>query len=320
MEQLQPALPSGLRLTAETFGRGDLSVALRGPAAESRERWLTAVERAQSLVGQVPGVEAVWYVAGGLDSHAADEPSGTALMFVRLLPAKSSPPGGKPAAPRTSQEIAADIRRALGALPGVIARIAPATEPALADAPAARAPVVLKVFGPKLDRLQAIAEAARARLGDVRGVVDLEVDPPGAVPRLDIHIDRERAARLGITASDIGEVVQAAWLGSIVGTVVEQGQRRDVWVKCDERSRATPEIIGKTLLATAGGKRVPLSSLVEIKQTTGPRVIYGENGKRRMLVAFGVEGGKPSQVIAAAKRELAGLELPEGYVVVWDVP
>jgi Cu/Ag efflux pump CusA len=316
VEQSQEELPSSVRLTAETFGPGDLSVALRGPAGLGLDRWLAVLERAQAAAAPVPGVQAIWSIAGEPDDEAAGHqpgasPTTAARMRVRLLAAKPAPPGNA-ATPRRATEIAADIRNVLRELPGVTASVATGSQP--------RDQLAVKVLGPELEQLQTIAEAARTRLSEVGGLMDLRIDPPGAVPQMNVEIDRERAARLGITVSDVAEVAQAACLGRVAGAVVEHGQRRDVLVRYDERSRASPEVIGKTLLAAAGGERVPLSSLVEIKETTGPRVIYRENGQRRVTVAIGIEGRKPSDAVAAARQALADLELPRGYMLVWDLP
>ncbi len=311
LKQLASTLPPQVKLLDETFGAGDLAVALRGPSGKNAE-WSRLSERAESVVARVPDVQSVWRVTGSLDDLAPSDLSGAAWLIVRTSPRK--PPGGGREAPqRPREQLISDVRRALRDLPGVAASVGPA-----ANFPSERSQVVLKILGDDLEVLQALAREALARLGKVPGVVDQQVDPQGSAPQLRIEIDRESAARYGIATSEIAEAAETASLGRVVGQVVSEGQRRDVIVTYDSDSRASPGVIGKTLLATPTGERVPLAKVVKMSAATGPAVIYREDLRRRLIVACNVEGRKPSEVIAAAKRALEPLELPPGYLMLWN--
>jgi cobalt-zinc-cadmium resistance protein CzcA len=147
----------------------------------------------------------------------------------------------------------------------------------------------------------------------VRGAVDVALETTEGLPQLQIAVRREQLARYGIPASTVMEAIESA-LGGATATVITTGtQRVEVAVRLQEPFRRTPEQIGRLLIPTAEGARVPLSAVADIQIVEGPVRITRENGQRRVLVLANTRGRDLGSVAEEVHQRLQRLNLPVGY-------
>ena len=100
-----------------------------------------------------------------------------------------------------------------------------------------RATLSLKVFGPDLATLDRLTAQMKRSLAGVPGVADLSLEANQGMPQLAISVDRDAAARLGVNADEVLEVVQAGIGGKPVSTLLDGTRRFDIVVRFDERFR-----------------------------------------------------------------------------------
>ncbi|MCH8007037.1 MAG: efflux RND transporter permease subunit, partial [Planctomycetes bacterium] len=132
-----------------------------------------------------------------------------------------------------------------------------------------------------------------------------------------VRADQAALARHGVPAQHVMEAVEA--VGGITLGEIREGQRRfDLVVRFPDRFRRDPAEIGKILISTADGRRIPLDRLARIRQFEGPATITREWQKRRVVVQCNVRGRDVAsfveEVRARIDRELA---LPAGYYVAY---
>src|SRR5437660_4873142 len=126
-----------------------------------------------------------------------------------------------------------------------------------------RAQIAIKLFGPDMVTLRNKADEIRKAMATVPGVVDLLVEPQVGVPQLQVNINRQTAAAVGVRAADLAEAVDTAFNGEAVSQVLENQRTYDVVVRLNDAARESVESIASTLIDTPTGARVPISQVAD---------------------------------------------------------
>ncbi len=180
-----------------------------------------------------------------------------------------------------------------------------------------RAALAVKVFGSDLGELRRLAAEVETTMKAVPGVVDLQVEPQIEVPQISIEIDRQAAARYGVTPYELAENLEVALAGHVVSQVL-QGQRTfDLVVWFTPEARNNLDVIRSTLISTPSGQRIPLGQLATVRRDTGPNTINRENVSRRIVVQANVEGRDLNSVVTQVQREMRPKQAawPRGYYI-----
>jgi cobalt-zinc-cadmium resistance protein CzcA len=179
----------------------------------------------------------------------------------------------------------------------------------------------VKIIGPSLEKLTALANQVRDELSHVRGITDLAVFPVLGQPNLDISVDRIKAARYGLNSGDVTTVIQAALGGASATTVLEGDRQFDVAVRYPAADRDSIEKIGDVRVAyqsATGQAYIPLREVAHIGLDTGAAWIYHESTERFIPVKFSVRDRDLGSAVAEAQARLAqSVHLPSGYRMVW---
>ncbi len=181
-----------------------------------------------------------------------------------------------------------------------------------------KADVGIKVVGEDLDTLRRKAEEVARAVRRVPGAEDVQVEQVDAVPVLEIQIDREAIARVGVNVSDIQQWISTAMGGEPLGQIIEGDKRFNLAVRLPEGIRSDLDAVRALPVATPDGGSVPLGSLARIESVPQPAQISREYGKRRVVVQLNVRGADLGTFVkdaqAAIKKEV---KLPEGYYLEW---
>jgi heavy metal efflux system protein len=176
----------------------------------------------------------------------------------------------------------------------------------------------LKLFGNDFDDLTRIAGQIQNIMNKVPGITDVGVFDVTGQPSLMISIDRAKAARYGLQAQDINNVVQAAVGGAPVTQIIDGDRRFDFSVRYTAQFRSTPEAIGKILLPTPDGNQVPLGMVANVALRNGAFMIYHEGGRRYIPIKFSVRGRDLASAIQDLQSRMAEqVKLPTGYEYTW---
>jgi len=174
------------------------------------------------------------------------------------------------------------------------------------------------ISGPDLDRLRALAAQTLTMVRSVRGAADTSIEQEVDQAQLEIRIDRHKVARYGINVGDVQDVIDLA-LGGAPITPVWEGERRfDVVARFGSEVRTGPDAIGRLLIPTRDGARVPLDQLAAIRVVTGPTIIARRENHRQITVRTNIRGRDQGGFVAEAQRRFAeAVALPPGYQVSW---
>jgi cobalt-zinc-cadmium resistance protein CzcA len=178
------------------------------------------------------------------------------------------------------------------------------------------ADISVRIFGPDLDELSALASRAREIIAGVEGIADLRGETLGGVPQLRATVDREAAARVGLTPGEVVRAVRVALAGEEFSPVWVGQRRFDLVVRVRDDRRGDLSAIRALTVDGHDGVKVPLGQLARIEEALAPVAIRREAGSRRLAVEAAVVGRDLASTAAEVRRRLArDLPLPSGYFV-----
>ena len=131
-----------------------------------------------------------------------------------------------------------------------------------------------------------------------------------------IDIDWRKAGAMGVSATDVSNLLSIAWAGSYVNDFIDRGQIKRVYVQGQADSRSTPSDIEKWRVRNNSGGLVPFSNFAEGDWNQGAQGVYRYNGIPAMqLQGSPAEGVTTGQ--AMAEMEALVEQLPEGFTLAW---
>ncbi len=180
-----------------------------------------------------------------------------------------------------------------------------------------RADVALFLYGEDLDELKVLGDQVVRVLSSVPGAQDVKAEKIAGLPMLRVQVDREAVARLGLRATDVLDAIEA--LGGRPSGEVLVGQRRfALQVRLPESTRADPAAVERVMVGRAGGARVPLGQVADIRVEEGPLQIGRENVQRRLTLEMNVRGRDVAGFVAEAKQRIdAEIDVPSGVLLDW---
>lgn len=170
------------------------------------------------------------------------------------------------------------------------------------------------ISGPDLNKLSDYADLLVADLKKHPGAVDVQSNVIAGKPELEVMIDRERAADLGVQVTDIADTLRLLVGGLKVSSYAENGEDYDVWARAQRSYRSDAE--GLTLVTVPSQRygSVPLSEVVSLKSATGPSVITRVNRQRQVAINSNVKPGYgESDVLLSLEDSIKKLHLPATY-------
>jgi len=179
----------------------------------------------------------------------------------------------------------------------------------------------IKIVGPDLSTLERIAQDAMRELAEVRGIADLGIFRVLGQPNLNIKVDRAKAARYGLSVSDVNGVVQSALGGTVATTLLEADRQFSVTVRLAPQYRSNLDVVSSLKIGVqtpSGNAYIPLSGIASITLDTGASYVFRERNQRFVPIKFSVRGRDLAGAVEEARRRIsANVSLPLGYRIDW---
>jgi len=274
------------------------TVRLAGVSVDESLRYGTRIE--QALLDAFPHeIARVWTRTGS--AEVATDPMGLELsdVFVALEPREEWTRA------RTQGELVERMQVALAGLPGMRLIFTQPIEMRVNEMIAGiRSDLGVKIFGDDLDVLRAKAREVEAVVRRIPGARDVTTEQVTGQPLVEVDVDREAAARHGISVAEVLSVVRA--LGGIEVGELREGERRfPIAVRLEDRYRLDAATLAEVPVTTATGERIPLTSLARVVETKGPSTVSREWGKRRIVVQANVRGRDVGSFVAEVEDAIA---------------
>jgi hydrophobic/amphiphilic exporter-1 (mainly G- bacteria), HAE1 family len=176
-------------------------------------------------------------------------------------------------------------------------------------------PIEIKIFGKNLSVLKEISASIKESCMDITGFKDIELSLRSVKPEIQVKVDREKAARLGLTAGMIGSMVKEAFLGVVASRYRIGGDEYDLRVRFQGIDRNSVSDIRNITISSPLGPQIPLYQVADIGYGKGPVEITREDQERVVSVEGNYFGRDLGSIVEDIKEKLAEVKLPEGYFV-----
>ena len=182
-----------------------------------------------------------------------------------------------------------------------------------------KTPVGIKIGGPDLEVLEALAERVEAVVKPLPGTLSAYAERVMGGSYLEFDIDRVAAARFGLRVQDIQDVIASAIGGMNVSTTVEGLERYPINVRYPRELRDNPRALEEILVATANGGHVPLRQVATLEVREGPPGIKSEGARPNAWIYVDLRGIDVGTWVERAQQAVAEeVQLPPGYTILWS--
>lgn len=262
-------------------------------------------DKIEEVVGrEVPEVlNSVAYI-GGTSWRATGSHTGQLRLSLKPLSERS----------RSSEKIAAVLRRKLAHMPGVTIRSRAGQGLFLLRMGRTDSDQVeVEVRGHGLQTADLLAQQVKRQVEQVEGVTDVQLSRESGTPEELIMIDRQKAADMQLTVSQIANALQTVLSGTPAGNYRERGDEYTILVKLKDAERMDLEKILNLIVTNSEGQPVVLRNLVRVQPRSGPVLIQRKDQERIINVSANISGRDMGSVYADIRRGLRTIPLPQGF-------
>ena len=182
-----------------------------------------------------------------------------------------------------------------------------------------KTPVGIKVSGPDLSVLESLAQEIERAMKELPETLSAYGDRAVGGYYVDVEINRDTAARYGLTVGDIQDVIQSAVGGMTITYTVEGLERYPVNLRYPRERRDSVDELKRVLVTTPMGTQIPLSLLADLKIKRGPPAIKSENSRPNAWIYVDIATSDIGGYVANARRVIADkVRLPAGYSLIWS--
>jgi multidrug efflux pump subunit AcrB len=214
---------------------------------------------------------------------------------------------------RQSHEIARSVRASLQAVGEPFSANIKVVE--VPPGPPVIAPLVAEIYGATAEQREKTTRLVREAFESTPDIVDVDDTLEAPQERLLISVDRQRAARLGVSQSSIVEAIATAIRGEDASYLHDDSSRRPVPIRLEleESAKADAHAIADLRVRSTAGQLVPLSEVVQFTQTSREQAIYHKDLLPMVLVTGDLSGKLDSPLYGMAEiaDKLSGSESPD---------
>ena len=302
---LATIVPLGKRVPGSFLPPNDeaqLEMHVRAPEGTSLTETLLIAERLATEARALKGVERSVVTIGDDQQQLQNK----ATIFLKL-----SDPVGREASQADIQRL---IRETILAKQDASLRT-DVSEVAAFGAGESTAIVQYTISGPSLDRLRTVVQNVTAKLKADPSAVDVDSNLVGGKPELRIEIERERAAALGVSVSDLAATLQMLVAGLKVSEYAEGGETFEVRMRALTQYRSDPRTLGYARVPSRSRPAsVALSDVTTQEPSEGPSLINRYNRRRQVTMFANVATGFGASEVGNALERFVGEEnLPPSY-------
>ncbi len=294
-----------------TMDEGDLIIGVEKlPSINLQQSMITDMNVQRAILSKVPEVKEVYSRVGsdelGLDPMGLNQTDN----FLILKPTSEW-------RMKTKVELIDELRKVMKEMPGLAYSFTQPIDMRVNEMIlGVRGDLAIKIYGPDLTVLNDKAQKIIKILESIKGSQDVYTPQNSGVQYLQIKIDRVAAGRLGLSITEIENVLHAQLEGKQIG-VVQEGQRRTaVLIRGSQELRASPSDFGNLLLTLSNGTNVPLSAVAKIERAEGPVKVDRERGVRMVVVTANIRNRDLVSFVDETKQRIqAEVKLGEGYSI-----
>jgi len=218
---------------------------------------------------------------------------------------------------RSSEVIASDIRRKLSSIPGVIIRTRASGGQMMFGrrGGGGEERVQVEIRGYNLETGEALAQQVKRITENVNGVTDVRLSREIGNPEELFNIDRQAAADMKLSVSQIGGFIQTILMGTQASQYREGGREYRILVKVKDSEKLDINNILDFTLTNADGEQVSLRNVVNVRPQRGPMRIERRDRERVLTISAEIAGRDLVSVIADIREGLRSVPIPSDFSI-----
>lgn len=295
----------GVEMTPET-DESEVRVSLELPPGTKIEVTDELSKRVEAIVRkEVPETRHIMSEIGGggwmsSSSHTSD-------LSVQLV--------DKTQRRRTSQQIVDALRPKLNIQPGLLVRARSQSNNMMRNRGGSSERVAVEIRGFDMAVASDIAKRIKDQIDTVPGVTDSQISRREGMPEMLVRVDRDKAASLGINASDIADTLETVIGGRRASEFRQEGEEFNILVRLNEQQRANINQLEHISVVTPAGQSVPIGNLVSVQRREGPVSIERQDQERMVRVQAGYAKRDLGSIMRDIDQKLTGMSLPTGFSI-----
>ncbi|MFV8951927.1 efflux RND transporter permease subunit [Serratia fonticola] len=283
---------------------------LPGISAREAARLLQLTDR---LIKTVPEVDTVFGKAGRAETATDPAPLTMLETTIRFKPRDQWRPG------MTMDKLVSELDSVVK-VPGIANVWVPPIRNRLDMlATGIKSPVGIKVNGSNIADIEQAASQIELVVKQVPGVTSALAERLAGGRYVDIDIDRQRAARYGVSVKELQSVVATLVGGENIAETIEGRARYPINVRYPREIRDSLQKLRELPVVTATGGQVPLAELADIRITEGPPMLKSENARLSDWIYVDLRGRDLKSAVEEMQQVVAQqVKLPAGVSLSWS--
>ena len=276
---------------------GQLFIFTEGPQDVSFEGMVELQRQVAEIVRQDPNVEALMSFVGASSFNPAMN-SGRIIIALK-------PYGKRKPADQVVKELRPKLAKSMGL------KTFPQNVPTIRIGVLTKSPYQYVIQGANTELLYQWAPRIEQKLRALPGIVDVSSDLQIARPQVNVEIDREKAAAVGVSPQAIENTLGYAFGAQQVSTIYTATNQYWVILELEPRYQRDPSALGLLYVRSNTGALVPLSSVARLSYSVGPLQVTHQGQLPSVTISFDLRPGVAlSQAIDQVNREMATMQVP----------
>ncbi len=276
---------------------GQLFIFTEGPQDVSFEGMVELQRQVADIVRQDPNIEAIMSFVGA----SGNNPSiNSGRITIALKPYNQRKP---------ADEVVRGLRPKLAKVVGM--KTFAQNVPTIRIGALTKSPYQYVIQGANTEQLYQWAPRIEQKLRALPGIIDVSSDLQIARPQVNVEIDREKAAAVGVSPQAIENTLGYAFGAQQVSTIYTATNQYWVILELEPRYQRDPSALGMLYVRASTGALVPLNAVARLSYSVGPLTITHQGQLPSVTISFDLRPGVAlSQAIDEVNREMATMGIP----------
>lgn len=214
---------------------------------------------------------------------------------------------------KSDNDIASLVRKKVRDIPGVEVNVN--SPNSMMNSSMSSSPISITISGHEFETLEKISNDIIKKISKVEGTVDVKLDNEKSSQEINIKVDKQKAAKYGITNAMIAQVVNQSVISSKVTSFTVEGKTYDVTAFNSSTNQPTLYDLDNINIFTQNGQKVALSDIATMTRSQGYESINRSNQSRTITISANLDNRSLGRVISDIEKSLKDYKLPDGYSI-----
>jgi HAE1 family hydrophobic/amphiphilic exporter-1 len=179
------------------------------------------------------------------------------------------------------------------------------------------APIALTITGPDLESAMKFANDAAKKLATINGATAIKLTSEGGSPEINVQVDRDKMALLGLSLQTVGLTMQTAFNGNTDGKFRAGEYEYDINIRFNEYNRSSINDVNNLVFINDAGQQIKLSQFATVSESSGPSFLERRDKSASVTIQAQAAGVPSGTVADNWEAEFTKMPRPAGVNYVW---